>query len=241
MTALSVNLNKIALLRNSRGRNYPNVVEFATRFLERGVNGITIHPRPDQRHIRTADVYDLGVLLSSYAAAELNIEGYPSDGFLQLIAATSPDQVTLVPDALNQLTSDHGWDVRRHQAWLRDIVTRLHDYGCRVALFVDHDAAQMQYLTALQVDRIELYTERYAAAFGSAEQETVLAQYAAAVNAALAVGVQVNAGHDLNLNNLARFLSIGDILEVSIGHSLTVECLELGMAAVIQRYLAICH
>ena len=240
MTALSVNLNKIALLRNSRGRDYPNVVEFAMRFLEYGVDGITIHPRPDQRHIKTADVYALGELLSSYDNAELNVEGYPSDAFMQLIATNSIDQVTLVPDAESQLTSDHGWDLHHYQKQLKDIVAQIHDYGSRTAVFINPDAEQMQYLPAIQVDRIELYTESYANAFGSARQEAVWSHYANAVNAALAAGVQINAGHDLDLNNLASFLSIGNILEVSIGHALTVECLELGMEQIIQRYLAIC-
>ena len=241
MTHLSVNLNKIALLRNARGRDYPNVVDFATRFLDRGVDGITIHPRPDQRHIKPADARDLAILLSAYPHAELNMEGCPNRAFLQLVEETRPDQVTLVPDAEDQLTSDHGWDLHRDRDRIKDVVARVHDCGCRVSVFIDPDPEQIKRMPETQAERIELYTESYAAAFGADNEATVWARYKRAATVAMAAGIQINAGHDLELNNLGRFLSIGNVLEVSIGHALIVECIEHGMDAVIQRYLAICH
>ena len=241
MTVLSVNLNKIALLRNSRGRDYPGVVEFAARFLELGVQGITIHPRPDERHIRRQDAYDLRAFLEGHPGIELNIEGYPSDDFLRLVEETRPDQCTLVPDASNQLTSDHGWNFHTQGGCVADAVTAINGWNIRSAVFLDPDPAQLEGAVAAGSKRIELYTEAYARAWGGPEQAQVLAQYHDVAVRAQALGLGVNAGHDLNLDNLPAFLSIPGILEVSIGHALTVECIEAGMAAVVGRYLEICH
>ncbi len=240
MTQLSVNLNKIALLRNSRGRDFPNVVAFAKKFTELGVHGITIHPRPDERHIHRADAYDLGSFLSDYPDVEFNIEGYPDEVFLRIIEDTRPDQCTLVPDAENQLTSDHGWDLLTNGDGLRDTLKRIGDWGVRSVTFLDPDIAQVERSAEIGVDRIELYTEGYATAFATDNCEGVLQTYADAASLARQLGVGVNAGHDLDLQNLPGFLSIGGILEVSIGHVLTVECIEQGMANVVRRYLEIC-
>ena len=241
MTALSVNLNKIALLRNSRGRDFPNVVEFAKKFIELGVHGITIHPRPDERHIHRKDAYALGELLSDYKDVEFNIEGYPSDDFLTIIAETKPDQCTLVPDEPGQLTSDHGWNLIAHGDQLIDTLKRINDAGVRTATFLDPNRSQVERAAVIGVDRIELYTEAYATAFASGDYETVLQSYREASDLAQKLGIGVNAGHDLDLQNLPAFLAIGGILEVSIGHVLTVECIEQGMGNVIGRYLDICN
>lgn len=240
MTRLSVNLNKIALLRNSRGRDYPNVVTFARKFVALGVHGITIHPRQDQRHITLQDVADLLEFVSELPEVELNIEGYPSEPFLRLIEEGKPDQCTLVPDAPDQLTSDHGWDFVEHGSHLGEIIARIGQAGVRSAAFLDPDAKQVDLAAASGVDRIELYTELYARAFGTAEETRVFNAYKHAAEAAQKSGLGVNAGHDLDLFNLARFLQIKGILEVSIGHALTVECIEQGMDDVIGRYLKIC-
>ncbi|WP_320824385.1 pyridoxine 5'-phosphate synthase [Reinekea sp.] len=241
MTELSVNLNKIALLRNSRGHDAPNVVEFAKKFIALGVKGITIHPRPDERHITRQDAYDLGALIRPLAGVELNIEGYPSEDFLQLIEDINPDQTTLVPDLPGQLTSDHGFDFHTQGEFLAPILSRLKHSGTRVAIFLDPDIAQVELAAQSQADRIELYTEAYAATFNRPNRHSVHQTYQAAAARAVALGLGVNAGHDLNLDNLPRFVTIPGIQEVSIGHALVVECLELGMAMVIRRYLAICQ
>jgi len=240
MTQLSVNLNKIALLRNSRGRDFPNVVAFARKYIGLGVQGITIHPRPDERHIRRRDAYDLSAFLQDYPEVELNIEGYPSDDFLRIIEDTKPNQCTLVPDAENQLTSDHGWDLHKHGDELRDTLKRFADWGVRSATFLDPECAQVEQSAKIGVDRIELYTEAYATAFAAGDYDGVLQTYAKAASLARDLGVGVNAGHDLDLQNLPRFLSIDGILEVSIGHVLTVECIEQGMENVVRQYLEIC-
>ena len=240
MTQLSVNLNKIALLRNSRGRNFPDVVAFAQRFIALGVSGITIHPRPDERHIRRCDAYELAACLVDYPQVEFNIEGYPSSDFLRLIEDIRPDQCTLVPDTDNQLTSDHGWDLRRHGTGLCDILERLHRAQVRSAIFLDPNADQVECAAAIGVQRIELYTEAYANAYARGSYHDVLQRYAEAVALAKTLGLGVNAGHDLDLYNLPTFLATGGILEVSIGHVLTVECIELGMVEVVGRYLNIC-
>jgi pyridoxine 5-phosphate synthase len=240
MTALSVNVNKLALLRNSRGRNHPDLLHFAARFIALGVHGITVHPRPDERHVKRADAHALAAFLQDFPQVEFNIEGYPSAEFLQLIRATRPHQCTLVPDADNQLTSDHGWNCREQGAMLKPLVQQLQDMGVRVALFLDPDAEQAEHAAELGADRIELYTESYAQAFGTKAEQSVLQQYRSAAQHAQAQGLGVNAGHDLDLRNLGLFLTIPDILEVSIGHALTVECIEEGMEQVIPRYLQIC-
>ena len=241
MTVLSVNLNKIALLRNSRGRDYPNIVDFAGKFIALGVQGITIHPRPDERHVKRRDAYDLAAFLQDHAGIELNIEGYPNADFLRLIEEVRPDQCTLVPDADNQLTSDHGWNFAEQGKFVTGVIARINDWGVRSAVFLDPDPAQVEPAAAAGSQRIELYTEAYARAWGGATQAEVLARYRDVAALARSAGLGVNAGHDLDLDNLPDFLTIGGILEVSIGHALTVECIELGMATVVRRYLDICR
>ena len=241
MTILSVNLNKIALLRNSRGRDFPNVVAFARKFIDLGVQGITIHPRPDERHIKRRDAFDLADFLVTKPGIELNIEGYPADDFLRLVEATRPAQCTLVPDAANQLTSDHGWNFHGDTEVVFEAVAQLKAWQVRPAVFLDPDPGQLEGAARSGAARIELYTEDYARAWGSPRQAEVLARYRDTAGQARTLGLGVNAGHDLDLANLADFLAIPEILEVSIGHALTVECIERGMADVIRRYLDICH
>lgn len=240
MTRLSVNLNKIALLRNSRGRDFPNVLDFAQKFLHLGVKGITVHPRQDERHITRQDAHDLGAMLARHDDVEFNIEGYPSEDFLELIEAIRPDQCTLVPDAPDQLTSDHGWDFTTQAETLEPILARIKAAGVRAAVFLDPDLQQVEGAAQSAADRIELYTESYASAFGTEKAAQVLEQYRLAAVRAQELGLGVNAGHDLDLKNLPDFLTIAGILEVSIGHVLTVECIEQGMTFVTRQYLDIC-
>lgn len=240
MTVLSVNVNKIALLRNSRGRDFPSVIDFSKRVIGLGVTGITVHPRPDERHVTRRDIRELTAFLADYPGVEFNIEGYPSDEFLELVLNAKPDQCTLVPDAPNQLTSDHGWDVAGNQALLSGVLKRLRDGGIRSSLFLDPDPALVEQVPSVGADRIELYTEAYAQAFGTAEQDSVLAKYRAAAARATELGLGLNAGHDLDLDNLAEFLMIPNMLEVSIGHALVVESLLAGVDNVVERYLALC-
>lgn len=237
MTQLSVNINKIALLRNARGRNFPDVADFAHRCLQWGADGITLHPRPDQRHARYADVTALQAVVHQHGR-ELNVEGYPAPEFLDVVRRSRPAQCTLVPDSPEQITSDHGWNLTRDAALLAPVITDLRAHGIRVSLFVDVDVdtANLVLAKTLGADRVELYTEPYAEHFGSAQSAVVLAQFRAAALRASAAGLGVNAGHDLNLANLAAFLTIPAILEVSIGHALIVESLELGLPAVLARY-----
>nr|CAA6828739.1 MAG: Pyridoxine 5'-phosphate synthase (EC [uncultured Thiotrichaceae bacterium] len=241
MTMLSVNLNKIALLRNSRGRDFPNVVEFANKMMALGVKGITVHPRQDERHITMQDAYDLGDLLRDNDDVEYNIEGYPSEDFMALVTKIKPTQCTLVPDSPDQLTSDHGWDLAKEGEFVKGICDRLNAAGIRSALFMDPDAAEIKLVPASGARRIELYTEDYASTYGSLKHEKVLQGYREAAQTAQSLGIEVNAGHDLDLTNLAKFLTIPDVLEVSIGHVLTIECIEHGMKDVIGRYLVICE
>lgn len=238
MTRLSVNINKVALLRNARGRDFPDVRAFAERCLELGAHGITLHPRPDQRHARYADIPVLRDLCRS-RNAELNVEGYPTREFLEIVGAEKPDQCTLVPDAPGQVTSDHGWDLAAQAHILREAIASLRDRNIRVSLFVDHDYPVIGRARELGADRVELYTEPYAAAHGTADEARILEAFRDAAAKARAAGLGVNAGHDLNLANLGGFLSIPGILEVSIGHALIVESLESGIAAVISGYLRI--
>ncbi|REG84179.1 pyridoxine 5'-phosphate synthase [Marinomonas pollencensis] len=238
MTHLSVNLNKIGLLRNSRGRNYPNMVEMAKRTLDLGAFGITIHPRPDQRHATYQDAYDLKELLKSYPTAELNIEGFPDEQFLNVVLEVAPHQCTLVPDDPNQLTSDHGWNIARDQDALRPVIAKLKDKGIRVVLFMDPDADNMALAKEVGADRVELYTEAFANQYGEEGFETIAQGYQEAAQAALEVGLGVNAGHDLDLTNIEMLCQPGRITEVSIGHALTVEALDLGWDNVIKAYLA---
>lgn len=233
---LSVNLNKIALIRNARGRDYPSVEHFARKALDAGAHGITIHPRPDQRHARYADIPALLQVVRAYPDAELNIEGYPDETFLREVIAAAPAQCTLVPDAPGQITSDHGWDVRTHRAMLSDVVARLHAAGIRASVFMDPDPEQIARVPDTGADRIELYTEAYA----QDPCERTLEPYRAAARLAASLGLGVNAGHDLNLDNLGLFArNVPEVVEVSIGHALTVEALELGFDATVSRYVEI--
>ena len=239
MTVLSVNVNKIALLRNSRGRDYPSVTGFVRTCLDLGVKGVTVHPRPDERHVRRQDVFDIADLLQDWSEVEFNIEGYPSDEFLDLVLAARPAQCTLVPDEPGQLTSDHGWDIGANRELLIQVNGRLREAGIRSSLFIDPDVAMIEQVPSVHADRVELYTEEYAESFGTERQGQVLANYRGAAEAATRLGLGVNAGHDLNLDNLGEFLTIPNILEVSIGHALVVEALHLGIDTVIGRYLAL--
>jgi pyridoxine 5-phosphate synthase len=238
MTQLSVNINKIALLRNSRGRNFPDVAAFAARCLQLGAHGITLHPRPDQRHARYADVAALKAVCDQHGC-ELNVEGYPAEEFLAVVKQTRPAQCTLVPDAPGQLTSDHGWDLVKQADLLKGAAAGLKALGIRVSLFVDFDNPDIEAAAELGADRVELYTEPYAEHYGTAHGETVLQGFARAAAAARKAGLGVNAGHDLNLQNLAEFLQIPGILEVSIGHALIVDCIEMGIEQAIRRYVGV--
>jgi len=239
VTVLSVNVNKIALLRNSRGTDYPNLCDMVQRIIGLGVKGITVHPRPDERHITRRDVYDIHELLGDHDDVEFNIEGYPAPEFLRLIEDIKPAQCTLVPDEPGQLTSDHGWDAEANSGLLRPVLSRLRDSGVRSSLFLDPDPLAARKVAGLQPDRVELYTEAYARAYGTEKESDVWEQYRVTAATASESGIGLNAGHDLNLDNLARFLKIPGILEVSIGHALVVESLEQGMHQVIRQYLAI--
>ncbi|UXY14732.1 pyridoxine 5'-phosphate synthase [Chitiniphilus purpureus] len=238
-TQLSVNLNKVALIRNARGRDYPSVVHFAELALSSGAHGVTIHPRPDQRHARYADVAALKAVVAAHPGKELNIEGYPDARFLEVVLAARPTQCTLVPDEPGQLTSDHGWDILRHGGRLREVVALLQEAGIRVSLFVDPDPAQIAAAPATGTNRVELYTESYAHAYAAGDWLAEWQRFALAARSARELGLGLNAGHDLNLDNLANFLRIPGIAEVSIGHALTVEALEQGFAATIRRYIAL--
>ena len=239
MTRLSVNVNKIALLRNSRSLGIPSVTHAADIALRAGAHGITVHPRPDARHIRATDVYELAELLRQWPDAEFNIEGNPFEPpLLELAAAVRPAQCTLVPDDPAAFTSDHGWDLQRHGERLRPVIAGLHAQGIRVSLFMDPLPDAMAAAAAIGADRIELYTEPYARAFGTAEEGATVARYAAAASSAQASGLEVNAGHDLNQDNLPLFLSaVPGVAEVSIGHALIADALESGLAATIGSYL----
>ena len=239
MTALSVNLNKIALVRNTRKLGIPSVARFALIALEAGANGITVHPRPDGRHVRGDDVQELSTLLAGWPAAEFNIEGNPFHQLMDYVRQVRPHQCTFVPDETGAFTSDHGWDLARDGARLRPLIEEAHALGVRVSLFMDPEPQAMRLARETGADRVELYTEPYAQAFGTAEQAGVLARYRAAAEAAQAVGLGVNAGHDLNRDNLPPFLSaVPGVLEVSIGHALTADALEFGMATTVRMYIA---
>jgi pyridoxine 5-phosphate synthase len=238
VTKLSVNLNKVALLRNSRGRDYPSVREFGVRCLDCGAHGITLHPRPDQRHARYSDIQELKIVCDE-RQAELNVEGYPSPEFMAAVVSARPTQVTLVPDSPGQLTSDHGWKIREEAPLLRRALQQLRDHGIRSSLFIDYDCPEIGAAREVGSDRIELYTEPFAAAFDSVRCSEVLAAFRQAALNAQKVGLGINGGHDLNLKNLESFLSIPRVLEVSIGHALIVECLELGLPSVIAKYLEV--
>ena len=235
MTRLSVNINKIATLRNSRGGNNPNLIKVAQDCEHFGAQGITVHPRPDERHIRYQDVHDLKQIITT----EFNIEGNPKESkFVELVLATKPEQVTLVPDTLNQLTSDHGWDTIKEQSYLQDIIKVFKKAGIRVSIFVDPDEAMIQAAATTGADRIELYTESFAQWFSKGEKEKAIAPYLTAAALAQKLGLGINAGHDLDRNNLAFLIShIPFIDEVSIGHALISDALYLGLENTIQLYL----
>ena len=237
MTRLSVNLNKVALLRNSRPLDIPSVQQAARLALDAGAQGITVHPRPDERHIRASDVGALLELARS-RGVEFNIEGNPFHRLLDRMGASRPDQCTLVPDDPGAATSDHGWDLTRDAERLRPLIAELKAMGIRVSLFMDADAEQMALAHALGADRVELYTEPYARAFGTPGQEAVLRRYRQAAQAATRAGLGVNAGHDLNRENLPVFLrNVPAVLEVSIGHALIADALEFGLARTVELYL----
>ncbi|TXT38088.1 MAG: pyridoxine 5-phosphate synthase [Planctomycetota bacterium] len=241
MTAFSANLNKIALLRNTRDNGLPDVVRFARLCVAAGASGITVHPRPDERHTRPSDVRQLRQLTRELNV-EFNIEGYPTDEFLRLVHEVRPEQCTLVPDAPDQRTSDHGWDVVAQADLLKRVVPPLRAAGIRVSIFMDPTPEAMPLVPATGAHRIELYTEPYARDFETAQRTTSLAQYAATARAAQQVGLGVNAGHDLNLDNLGPFLrAVPHVEEVSIGHALIADALELGMSEAVRRYVAICR
>jgi pyridoxine 5-phosphate synthase len=246
MTALSINLNKVALIRNSREGNYPDVVEHAKVCIANGADGITVHPRPDQRHIRPDDVRRLATLVKPLATVEFNVEGNPFapaigsyPGFIELVEETNPDQCTLVPDGDDQLTSDHGFDLHSSGEQLQSIIEHLHSLGMRVSLFMDPDLEQIKLAKQIGADRIELYTGPYAAAWGGDQLESLFQSHYAAAELATSLGMGVNAGHDLNLDNLAKFASIPNLLEVSIGHAFTVDSLAMGMPKAVQAYKAL--
>jgi pyridoxine 5-phosphate synthase len=239
-TALSVNLNKVALVRNTRHLGIPSVTRAATLCLQAGAHGITVHPRPDARHIRVEDVRDLHRLLQDHwPRAEFNIEGNPFHNLMDCVREFRPQQCTFVPDSEGQFTSDHGWDLRADAARVRPLIAQAQALGVRVSLFMDADPDAMALARDVGADRIELYTEPYAAAWGTPRQQQQLDRFAAAAEAALAAGLGVNAGHDLNRDNLADFLrAVPGVREVSIGHALIADALELGYAATVQAYLA---
>lgn len=234
MTKLSVNINKVATLRNARGGNNPDVVHVALDCEKFGAQGITVHPRPDERHIRHQDVFDLRPKLST----EFNIEGNPSDDFCSLVLKAKPDQVTLVPDAPDQLTSNHGWNTIKHEAFLRDVVGRFKAAGIRVSIFIDAQPVLADYAKKIGADRVELYTEPYAANY-AANREEAIAPFVQTAIHCREIGLGLNAGHDLSLQNLAYFhQQIPWVDEVSIGHALICDALYLGLRETISEYLA---
>lgn len=237
--ALSVNLNKVALVRNTRHLGIPSVTRAAVLCLEAGAQGITVHPRPDARHIRPSDVRELHQLLrGSWRGAEFNIEGNPFHNLMDFVREIRPDQCTFVPDAEGQFTSDHGWDLAADADRVRPLIAEAKSLGVRVSLFMDPVPANMAAARAVGADRVELYTEGYASAYGTPRQAQVLAAYVDAARAAQAAGLEVNAGHDLNRDNLTTFLrEVPAVREVSIGHALIADALELGYAATVKAYL----
>ena len=239
-TKLSVNLNKVATLRNTRALDIPSVVQCARLCLGAGAQGITVHPRPDQRHIRPHDVADLAALLADHPGVELNIEGNPFHNLMDLTDEHRPAQCTLVPDADGQATSDHGWDLVADGPRLRPILARLRDLHVRSSLFVDAVPDAVALAKELGADRVELYTEPYASAFAQGKHQAALARFRDTASAAAAAGLGVNAGHDLSQNNLGTFLeNVPHVLEVSIGHALIAEALEYGLADTVKAYLRI--
>jgi len=233
MTKLSVNINKIATLRNARGGNLPDLLKAAADIERFGAQGITVHPRPDERHIRYRDVYDLKKLVST----EFNIEGYPSPRFIEMVLEVKPDQVTLVPDPPDAITSNAGWDTVKHASFLKEVIATFRSAGIRTSVFIETDATLIRHAALTGTDRVELYTESYAKKYPEGKEEAV-APFREAALVAAEVGLGLNAGHDLNLDNLRYFhQEVPGLLEVSIGHALICDALYLGLENVVQLYL----
>ena len=233
MTRLSVNINKIATLRNSRGGKIPSVKNAAVNCQKYGAQGITVHPRPDERHITRKDVYEIKPLITT----EFNIEGYPSEDFLRMVTEVQADQATLVPDKHNQLTSDHGWDTWENLGFLKDVIQRLRENGIRSSIFVDPDPVAVEGAAEIGADRIEFYTEPYARLY-PLDRDRAIEPFVEAAKVARTVGVDVNAGHDLSLENLHYlYRNLPNLKEVSIGHALVADALYLGLETTIQKYL----
>ena len=237
-TSLSVNVNLVAQVRNRRNLDFPSVTRAAGLCLQAGAAGITIHPRPDERHIRAHDVSDLAALMKNWPDREFNIEGNPFQNLMGFVRAVRPHQATFVPDDESQPTSDHGWDLARDGEKLRPLIAESHALGVRVSLFMDADPAAMALAKAIGADRVELYTEPFAAAWGTPQQAAQIERFALASKAATDAGLGVNAGHDLNRNNLTAFVKqVPGVQEVSIGHALMSDALELGYVATVKDYL----
>lgn len=238
MVRLSVNVNKIALIRNSRGGNLPDVLKAARACLEAGCHGITVHPRPDARHITYRDVFDLSAMLREEFHTEFNVEGYPSAEFLDLVSKVRPTQATLVPDPPDALTSNRGWDLGESNEWLHEVIQRLHGSEIRVSLFIDPYQGTVRRAKDLGADRVELYTGPYAHAFDTPECAHILGQHREAARLARSTGIGVNAGHDLNLRNLPTYVkNVPGLLEVSIGHALICDALYLGLKRTVGLYI----
>lgn len=251
MTKLSVNLNAIAMLRNRRSVPWPSVTGIAEIALDAGAHGLTVHPRPDERHIRRTDVFELVTMLRrDYPGREFNIEGYPTDDFLTLVERAAPDQATLVPDDPLQSTSDHGWNIEANEAVLVPAIERLHKAGIRVSLFINADPSAPAAAADVEADRVELYTGPYGGARDPKVAAVHLGELKAAADAAREAGhnarpgeggLKVNAGHDLNLDNLPPLIAaVPDLAEVSIGHAITADALTYGMAETVRKYLSVC-
>ena len=238
-THLSVNLNKVALIRNTRHLGIPSLIRAANQCLEAGASGITLHPRPDERHIRAHDVADIAAMMKDWPAKELNIEGNPLQNLMGFVRKYQPHQATFVPDSEGQFTSDHGWSPEHDSTKLRPLIAEAKALGVRVSLFMDAEASSMAWAKSVGADRVELYTEPYAAAWGSAQQSAQLKRFADAAQAAIDAGLQVNAGHDLNLDNLTAFIQqVPGVQEVSIGHALIADALEMGYRETVKAYLS---
>ena len=241
-TALSVNVNKVALLRNTRSLGIPSVMRADTLSLEAGAQGITVHPRPDERHIRATDVHELAALMKQWPQAEYNIEGNPFHNLMDVVRERRPHQCTFVPDSVEQATSDHGWQFPQDAARLAPLIAEARALGVRVSLFMDPLPEAMAAVRALGAERVELYTESYAHTHGTPDHARVLAGFTATAQAALREGLQINAGHDLNRDNLTDFLvAVPGVQEVSIGHALIADALELGYTATVRDYLRCIH
>lgn len=239
---LSVNLNKVALIRNTRHLGIPSLIRAANQCLEAGASGITLHPRPDERHIRTHDVADIASMMKDWPVKELNIEGNPLQNLMGFVRKYQPNQATFVPDSEGQFTSDHGWSPEHDSTKLRPLIAEAKALGVRVSLFMDAEASSMAWAKSVGADRVELYTEPYAAAWGTPQQSAQLKRFADAAQAAIDAGLQVNAGHDLNLANLTAFVQqVPGVQEVSIGHALIADALEMGYSETVKAYLRCIH